>query len=550
MKLIKLFWILSFLFYLQTVSGQITNTPPPHITQLKSSTLPTVVMPAFDLDKLRKEDAINDNNLQKVYRFGYAHKTNLNIKNSGVWTTLPNGDRIWRIQIQSAGAKTLNFVFDRYILPPGAMVHVYSPDRTFILGAYTDKMNNVNNSLGTWTCDGDTLIIQYTVPASATTTGELSIGEVVHGYRTVTDFEVSTKRLGSSGNCHLDVNCDVGSDFDPVKNRLKKAVALILVNSIGWCSGSLINNTELNEAPYLLTAFHCGDGEAAWSFRFNWISTEDVCAEQGDSVSNGPDNFYQTTSGSVNLAKSPESDFRLVEITGGLDEDWDLEWVGWDRSEEPPDFTVSIHHPSGDIMKVSRDNQSPTTQAITIDNQTSQTWVVRDWDLGSTEMASSGAGLFNERGQLIGQLFGGASFCNGLTDNGEPDFYGRLNVAWGFGESPETRLSDWLDPINTNQLTLNSLSEELNDITTSPSLINEVSVLSTITRESFFIENSSDKNIKFEIYDISGKLLFESDRISSGERTSFLASSAGMYFIRVFNVLNEEDFFITKIIKF
>ena len=81
-------------------------------------------------------------------------------------------------------------------------------------------------------------------------------------------------------------------------------------------------------------------------------------------------------------------------------------------------------------------------------------WRIADWDLGVTEGGSSGSGLFNEDGHLIGMLSGGSAACSGTNDNGGFDIYGRFGVAWNFGSTASTRLSDWLDPGNTGVTTL------------------------------------------------------------------------------------------------
>src|SRR5690606_13115326 len=68
-----------------------------------------------------------------------------------------------------------------------------------------------------------------------------------------------------------------------------------------------------------------------------------------------------------------------------------------------------------------------------------------DWDLGTTEGGSSGSGLWNEAGLLIGQLHGGYAACN----NDSPDWYGRLSVSWTGGGTSATRMSNHLDPSGT-----------------------------------------------------------------------------------------------------
>lgn len=537
------------LLFTVVIFGQVTNELPKSSEVQFSKTLdnveiPSVKMTSIDLEALKREDAINDKDKSKVYRFGYEFKVDLGIANAGVWTELPNGDRIWRIQIISEGANTLNFVFNSFRLPKGGKVFLYNEDKSFHLGAYTDKMNNPDETIGTWLADGDNIIIEYYEPKPVRGLGKLNIGSVVHGYRSKSNFQAFQKGLNTSGDCNQDVNCPVGSDFDSIKDIVKKAVGIILVGNNGFCTGTLINNTSRDGAPYFLTANHCGTANANWAFRFNWISTNAVCATTEDSVDNGPSNYFQTTSGATPRAVNPESDVQLVEITGGLDQDWDIEWAGWDRTGNTPDFVVGIHHPDGDIMKVCREDVSPTiADNVNIGGipDPVDTWRVDDWDLGVTEGGSSGSAIFDPQGRIVGQLAGGGAACSGTNDNGAPDFYGRFSVSWDFGTTDATRLSNWLDPTNTGQTALNALSQG-ND--PDPGEGGEPSgeiVLYPNPTEGMITISEEESTFDYLVFDIFGQVVARGQ--ITNERTIDLSSIAsGMYFVYMENLSEGGDF--------
>lgn len=531
------------LFFNVTIFGQVTNELPKSsdvnlVKTINEEKIPSVRMPYFDFQKLKEEDKINDKDKSKVYRFGHEFKVDLGITNAGLWTDLPSGDRIWRINVISEGANTLNFVFNSFRLPKGGKVYLYNEEKTFHLGAYTDKMNNPDETIGTWLADGESIIIEYYEPSAVKGEGKLNIGSVVHGYRSVSNYKAYQKDLNTSGDCNQDVNCPVGSDFDNIKDIIKKAVGITLVGNSGFCSGTLINNTSNDKAPYFLTANHCGTANANWAFRFNWISTNAVCATSDNSTDNGPSNYFQTTSGAISRASNPESDVQLVEITGGLDEDWDIDWAGWDRTGNTPSFVVGIHHPDGDIMKVCRENVSPTiADNINIGGipDPVDTWRVDDWDLGVTEGGSSGSAIFDPSGRIVGQLAGGGAACSGTNDNGAPDFYGRFSISWDFGTTDNTRLSNWLDPENTGRTTLNALSQGDDPGDGGGETSEEIVLFPNPTEGVLMISDGDESEFSYMVFDIFGQLVLEG-QVNSNREIDLSSMSSGMYFVCMENL--------------
>ncbi len=516
--------LLLFLFALG-VQAQITNEGEPKSWSLavKKNTQP-IMMPEFNLEEVQKEDEINDLDESKPWRFGYEYKVDLGLNNSGVWDELSNGDRIWRINIISEGAKTMNFVFDKYQVPTGATVYLYNNDRSDLLGAYTNVMNNEDEMLGTWMVEGDNVWIEYHEPAKVKGQGKLNLTRVVHGYRSVTDAEVQLKALNDSGNCNLDVDCSIGADFDPLKDRLKHSVAFIIMQGF-VCTGTLINNTNNDKTPYFLTANHCNAGpESTWAFRFNWISPNPSCA----TIANSPDAAVnQSTSGATRLATNSNTDVRLLELNS-IDDSWDLEWAGWDRTDDFPSYVVGIHHPSGDIMKVCRDDSDVIKRVNTISGSSAETWEITStgdgWELGVTEGGSSGSALFNENGHVIGQLYGGAAACAGTVDNDARDFYGRFALSWN-----ENNFNIWLDPAGTGQTTLDMLTQTLS--VEDRVLADNIQLYPNPSNGRLNINNTSGNKIVYTVYSILGQEINKGELAFGNEEIDLSSHRNGMYFV-------------------
>ncbi|WP_225036504.1 T9SS type A sorting domain-containing protein [Winogradskyella sp. SM1960] len=425
---------------------------PPSWSQNSLTDLTPFTLPTFDLKKLQEEDKINDQNKSIPWRFGHDLYVDHNFNDVGEWTTLENGDQIWRMAYTSKGAHSLNFMFDVFKIPEGAKLYVYNSDKTDLLRPFTHHNNNPEEVLGTWLVKGNVAYIEYYQPANVSGNAKITVGSVVHGYRTAETYQ---KALNDSGACNHDVDCDITPASDPFdidtrKEEVKKAGGLLLAGGASFCSGTLVNNTNNDGTPYFLTANHCSGGEGSWAFRFNWRSPNPSCGTFTNST-NGT--FNQTVSGSIVRAQNSQSDMELVEITDAsfFDSNPDVVWAGWNKSTtEVPSVTFGIHHPSGDIQKVSRNDEGAIrTSTFFNGNPTTQMWGINDWELGVTEGGSSGSGLFNENGHLIGMLSGGTASCSGTNDNGGFDLYGRFGVAWDYGPTASSRLKDWLDPGNT-----------------------------------------------------------------------------------------------------
>lgn len=367
-----------------------------------------VRLPSVDVAALSAQDVVNDQDKSIPWRFGKNHSVDLHLDNSGSWTTLEDGTRLWRIGLECPNALSVNFEFHDFRPAPGGKVFVLDQWGGYI-GAFTTANDAGDHVLGVQAVKGSRIIIEYSVPATGPR-GDLRIGQVTHGYRDVFRY---ARGLGDSGTCNNNVICPEGDGW---RDQIR-SVAMITVSGSGICTGTLINNCAQNGTPYFLTANHCLPGNlnvSTWVFRFNWDSP--TCSP----TTNGPTN--QTVSGATLLANSAGTDVALLQLNSTPPSSYNVYYSGWDRSGTFPTSQTAIHHPAGDIKKISFDNNAPGQATY----GGASCWRILNWEDGTTEPGSSGSGLWDQNKRLIGQLYGGQATCS----NNVNDYYGRFDLSY------------------------------------------------------------------------------------------------------------------------
>ena len=400
--------------------------------------LPTVTMEPVNVSILQAEDLINDLDKGIPWRFGQNLAVNLSLSTSGQWEYLPNGDKLWRLRVYSQGAYTLNFGFSKYNLPDGATLFFYNENHSEVLGSFTSANNTSEQIFATTLIPCEAITIEYYEPANVAFSGELVIDRVTHGYRNIFDF--AAKNFGDAGSCQRNVACS--PDSVGWSNQIR-SVCMLVVGGSGFCTGALINNTAQDNTPYVLTANHCSTSNdfASWIFWFNWQSA--TCTNPGTS----PAHDQVTTSGSTLKARNAGSDFCIVQMND-TPCTFNPYYSGWSRSTTPATSACGIHHPSGDIKKISLSTQS----AISATYSGVDSWQIL-WGTTCTEPGSSGSPIYDQNHRIIGQLYGGPSYC-GAPSSDMNDYYGKLSTSWTGGGTSTTRLSDWLDPTNSGVTSL------------------------------------------------------------------------------------------------
>jgi len=439
-------WLLATITYIvitvNFAAGQVSQGGMPlEIPLLKSRGIPEIIMPAINNNALRQqyEDDRQSDIRLKPFRFAHGFEVNISPDKDGLWTRNVNGHDVWRVKIKSTSALSLNLIFDNFSLPAGARLFVVSEMEQRYLGAFTAANNKKSGKFAVAPLEGDELTVQYEVPTGTEINGFI-ITKVNHDYMGILKFS-ERRPLGKvAGSCNVDINCNWNDTWKEVAD----AVCRIIIDGREICSGVLVNNTAENERPFILSAAHCYDRpEYAETSVFTFNYESPYCGPLDGDASN-------SVTGAVMKAFSDSLDFSLVELSMVPPPEYRPFFSGWDRSGNLPDSSKCIHHPQGDIKKISTDYHPPVITDFLSDYTPFGFLKVVRWDVGVTEQGSSGAPLFNPSGHVIGTLTGGSATCHNPVN----DYFSRFHRAWDYKADSSGQLKYWLDPLNTSNLSL------------------------------------------------------------------------------------------------
>lgn len=519
-----------------------TGGTPPSWSESFSVPFKEVSLPSQNVFALRA-DAEETYQNGGPYRVGIELEQSLNCQSNGEWSSTANGDRFWRLQVSAVDAQAMGVLFDRIFLPEGSQLFVYNATHTEKLGAFTSE-NNTNSAWAIAPIRGESIVIEYFAPAAVIKMPTLDISGFSYIFR---GFEASNQRVGfgDSGPCQVNVNCPEGDLY----SNVQRSVVRIFTKSgafFGFCSGALVRAASPFGfcPPYVLSADHCSENTSAtdfnqWVFYFNYEGPNCANPANENGLTNesivGCDLIANSGVGDI----SSGSDFLLVELEEDVPTSYQPHFAGWSRAAAPSTGGVSIHHPSGDIKKISTYNQTLLTGSwpgtLTPNHHWQVYWTSTANGHGTTEGGSSGAPLFNSNNEIVGVLSGGFSSC---TNASSLDYYGKLSTAWASdGTVDDRKLAPWLDPSGQNFMSWSGSDNQCAPI----SLIEPEEVGAQL------FPNPTDKDLfwktqnlvlNVEVTDASGRMVFSSEANDSEGKIDVRGWTSGVYFISLTSAEN------------
>ena len=400
-----------------------------------------VHLPALGLMEIaRLTDEQNDS--LAIYRFGKGTDVSLSL-DDGQWINI-DGGKLWMMTFDSENALSLNFVFRNFHLAKDSKLYITNHDKTILYGPVTAEAIPEDGVFITDIIKGDMATIYLYEPSGQDDMSMLTIEKAVQGFRNPYETAKGNTQLTS------------GSDYDvacyPVWEVSSDGVAFI-IGADGETSftGSLMMSTDFSFRPYILTHRYClrinnifNTQNASYLF-FKFRAKKTTCNGTQEAVS-------YSFNGSTCRAYDSGNLFALLEISHDVKQQCDIAWLGWDRSTSVPSNACSIYHGSTDnLLKLSFDYDSPYSYQ-------GNDWIYH-WAYSYNVGNNNGAPLFNQDKRVVGfQQYNHIEITqhNGVSGLWRVARFEKMSTSWTGGGTDDSRLSNWLDPIGTNQLTMDS----------------------------------------------------------------------------------------------
>jgi len=469
----------------------------------------------------------------------------LDIKSTGEWRFLSDSTLIWQKSITVKDALGILISYKDFYIPRGGKLFIYNKDKSHVLGAYTHETNPKGGAFATEAIWGDSFTFEYVSSKESSEAPCIAIESLGYMFeRSILDDDMSKKtpmintpHPEGRGLCRINVNCIDGINWQ----KQKRGVVLYFVKLYdGWyaCSGSLVNNTNNDGKPYVLTASHCFNYDPNWETLITYFNHEFPDCENLNVM---PD--YKSITGATPLAYIPldrGSDTFLFELKESIPNEWKPFYNGWDRRSIPANNGVVIHHPNKDVKKIITYNRK--LKDATHGGATNAHWEVIYDGRSVTEKGSSGSPIFNTDGLIVGTLTGGFTYCDKPYAS---DFYGKLWYAWDqFNQDLvfEQQLKVFLDPANKGVETLlgydpnggSGIEEEIEQ-----EIQRDIIVFPNPVEDQLHVNTNSIIR-KIQIFTIDGKLIANITG-SSGSTATINTSEflKGIYTIKVHTDTNQ-----------
>lgn len=441
-------------FSIQTTADANTAPQLPAGTAALTLALPETTQTVASLQARAKSSAAAEPELRTgplIVGFGreLAQATG-NLAPALTWADLADGSRVAAVTLSSAGAAGIAAVAKVHAAPAGTVLRWVDAkgENGFLHHSADMRFDNGVATVYSPYFDGQEMTLEIAL-AAASDAAALDIRVPTLQHLEIAPNSVSEVQLLAiadpgpqrAGACHTDSMCA------PITEVQRRSVARMFfpvgTDRVGFCTGTLVNNTNNDQKPYFVTADHCfANDQQIDGLQTNWFFRAASC-----NASQLNTNTKIMPGGATVLHRDKPHDFLLLELKGTLPEGVMFQGT-YSGTNTVGEAVWGWHHPRGALQKYSTGkitsySHCEMTSGLqckpTSSTQANSGHLQVNWSQGTTEGGSSGSGLLravDNQLYLVGVLSGGAASCQRLDG---ADHYGRFDKVAG-------AVAKWLRP--------------------------------------------------------------------------------------------------------
>lgn len=311
--------------------------------------------------------------------------------------------------------------------------------------------------------EGETQTVEFFVPARHDPASlPLAVSGASHVFTTPSSgFTKRLQDIGLAGSCNVDVPCSPLASNAAFRNAAE-SVAQMVFNDAGFttiCTGTLLADADSgSQTPWLYGANHCFENEdppyktasqmqsVANTLTTLWGFEATSCGSRTPRAG-----WTQLAGGAAFIYNNVASDVLFLRLNAAPPAG--AFYSGWDANPlAAGNSLVSLHHPQGDLKKASQG--SVVRFANPGVGGGSASFAEVRWSSGTTEVGSSGSGIWSSDGSQYlfrGGLWGGSASCSAPSGT---DYFSRLDQAYpalapylGAAAAPSVDYTDlWWSP--------------------------------------------------------------------------------------------------------
>lgn len=429
-----------------SAAGEPSRTRPQAALAWKASAFPSSATPEIryremPIQRLLQLQRANARRIMKPTQIGLPRFAAMEATHAPIalrWVPVGRGGFVARTQVRSPDALALRVALDLARLDDRIEMRFGGSDdrRKVVAAMRVGDMRQLRGDDGLfWTpsTDGEVQLIELYrragVPAPSAPVQAPKVSHLLAASHN--GFKILEK-IGESGSCNVDTACrvtELGADYVNAKNAVAH-MQFVKGGSTYICTGTLLADTTAStQVPYFYTAHHCfGDGAPVASSMQLVANTLNTYWNYEATACNSGVAAPRTmlSGGATYLYSSDFTDGMLLRLNAAAPAG--AYFAGWSAEKmKSPTEVIGIHHPRGDVKKVSSGRATPYEgyQQIYV-----------SWLSGTTEGGSSGSAIFT-RGpsglELRGGLYGGSASCantGSFNNSGNTDYYSRFDMVF------------------------------------------------------------------------------------------------------------------------